>query len=184
MTTAGDRSFALALFRQWVAEAVDSGVVEPTAMALATANKAGFPAARMVLLKQADDRGFVFYTNLGSRKAFDITENPYAALMFFWPELDREVQIVGRVEPVDATEADNYFASRPVLSRIGAWASRQSRPLPIRFLLLCRIIRFAVIWALGRLTRPAFWSGFRVVPEEIRFRSKDDIQIFSSLAIS
>ncbi|MCI1755860.1 MAG: pyridoxal 5'-phosphate synthase [Sphingobium sp.] len=129
MAAADDMAEILALFRDWLFEAEQSGVIEPSAMILATASAAGLPSARMVLLKQFDERGFAFYTNLRSRKAGEITENPYAALFFSWSELDREVHIAGRVEPVGQKEADAYFASRPVLSRIGAWASRQSRPL-------------------------------------------------------
>jgi len=179
MAAADDMAEILALFRDWLFEAEQSGVIAPSAMILATASAAGLPSARMVLLKQFDERGFAFYTNLRSRKAGEITENPYAALFFSWSELDREVHIAGRVEPVGQKEADAYFASRPVLSRIGAWASRQSRPLSGRPLLLGRIVWYAAIWASVRLERPPFWSGFRVVPETVLFRSRENLCHFS-----
>lgn len=178
MIADAEMAVALALLTQWLADAEQVGTIEPSAMVLTTASEAGYPSARMVLLKQFDDRGFAFYTNLGSRKAIEIAKNPYAALLFSWPALDREVHIAGRVEPVEAAEADAYFASRPVLSRIGARASHQSQPLPGRFLLIGRIMCFAAAWALGRLKRPVFWSGFRVVPDEISFRSGGDAQMF------
>ncbi len=180
MQAAGNITVALALFHQWLTDAEHAGIIEPSAMVLATATKTKSPSVRMVLLKQFDDRGFTFYTNLSSRKASEIVENPYVALLFSWPELDRKVHVAGRAEPVDASEADAYFASRPLLSRIGAWASRQSRPLPNRFVLLWRIAQFATKAASGQLTRPIFWSGFRVVPNEIRFQNNRDLQIFSS----
>ena len=153
MSAASDMATALALFSQWLTDAELAGISEPSAMALATASKTDSPSVRMVLLKQFDERGFTFYTNLGSRKASEIAENRCVALLFSWPELGREVHITGCVKPVDAAEADAYFASRPVLSRIGAWASRQSRPLSGRPLLLGRIVWYAAIWASVRLDR-------------------------------
>ncbi len=183
MSPASDMAAALALFSQWMADAELAGIIEPSAMALATASKTSSPSVRMVLLKQFDERGFTFYTNLSSRKASEIAENPFGALLFSWPELGREMHITGRVEPVDASEADAYFVSRPVLSRIGAWASRQSRPLSNRFVLLCRIAHFAGIAASGQLRRPIFWSGFRVIPNEISFWDDGDVQMFSNQTI-
>jgi pyridoxamine 5'-phosphate oxidase len=146
-----------------------AGIAEPSAMSLATADADGRPSARMVLLKGLDERGFTFYTNLGSRKAREVTANPHAALCFFWQPLEIQVRIEGAVEPVTGEEADAYFASRPHGSQIGAWASRQSAPLPSRAVLEERIRQAEARFAEGEVTRPPFWSGFRVVPERIEF---------------
>lgn len=145
---------------------------DPTAMVLATATRDGMPSARMVLLKDCNERGFVFYTNLRSRKACELRANPQAALLFDWANTGRRIKIAGRVEPLPSEEADAYFARRPAPSRIGAWASHQSKPLGSRLHLWLRIARFMVILSIGRLTRPTFWSGFRVVPAEIRFEEE------------
>jgi pyridoxamine 5'-phosphate oxidase len=138
-------------------------------MCLATATPDGRPSARMVLLKGVDARGFVFYTNLESRKGAELSANPYAALCFHWKTLTRSVRIEGRVEPVSAEEADAYFASRPRGSRIGAWASKQSRPLESRLALEKRVAEFGLKFAVGEIPRPPFWSGFRLVPVRIEF---------------
>ncbi|OIQ94477.1 pyridoxine/pyridoxamine 5'-phosphate oxidase [mine drainage metagenome] len=159
----------LALFHQWMAEAEKSEVNDPNAMALATADGEGRPAVRMVLLKEADARGFVFYTNLESRKGEDLAANARAALCLHWKSLRRQVRIEGRVQPVTPEEADAYFASRARGSQIGAWASRQSRPLQGRFELERRIGEFAAKFGLGKVPRPPHWSGFRVVPDRIEF---------------
>lgn len=169
MAERADLAEALPRFRRWLSEARAAERHDPTAMVLVTATRDGLPSARMVLLKRCDARGFEFYTNLGSRKARELRDNPRATLLFDWPETGRRVEIAGRVEPLSAGEADAYFASRPALSRIGAWASRQSRPLGSRLELWLRILRFTAIWASGRLARPPFWSGFRVVPDDIAF---------------
>ncbi len=163
---------ALQLFRRWLreAEAEAEECHDPTAMVLATATCDGTPSARMVLLKDCNDRGFVFYTNLGSRKARELRANPQAALLFDWAQTGRRIEIAGRAEPLRAEEADAYFAGRAAPSRIGAWASRQSEPLGSRLRLWLRIARFTAVWATGRLARPAFWSGFCIVPMEIRFQ--------------
>lgn len=137
-------------------------------MALATADVHGVPSVRMVLLKGADSRGFVFYTNLESSKAEDLRQNPRAALCFFWAET-RQVRVSGPVEPVTAAEADAYFASRPRLSQIGAWASRQSRPLSAFAELERAVATFGAKFGLGTVPRPSHWSGFRVVPDRIEF---------------
>lgn len=160
---------ALRLFRRWLREAEAEECHDPAAMVLTTATHDGIPSARMVLLKDCNDRGFVFYTNLGSRKARELRANPQAALLFDWAKSGRRVEIAGRAELLRAQEADAYFAARPAPSRIGAWASRQSQPLDRRLHLWLRIARFTAIWATGRLARPKFWSGFCVVPSEIRF---------------
>ncbi len=155
-------------FHEWLDDAKKRGLPEPTAMALATANAQGVPAVRMVLLKAADTRGFVFYTNLESNKGGDLRDNPRAALCFFWAET-RQVRVSGPVEPVSPAEADEYFASRPRLSQIGAWASRQSRPLSTFAELELAVASFTAKFGLGAVPRPPHWSGFRVVPERIEF---------------
>lgn len=159
----------LRLFQEWFAEARDRERSDATAMALATADESGCPAVRMVLLKQADARGFVFYTNLGSPKAASLRANPRAELCFHWPVLERQVRIAGGVEPVAAAEADAYFASRPRLSQLGAWASRQSRPMNGRYELEQAVARETVRHGIGAVPRPDFWSGLRVVPASIEF---------------
>ncbi len=157
-------------FEAWLAEAQAQEPNDPNAMTLATAAKTGRPAARMVLLKGADQRGFVFYTNLESRKSLEIQENPWAALLFHWKSLRRQVRIEGALAPVSAAEADAYFATRPVLSRLGAWASDQSRPLADRAVLEARLAaakaRFPDETA---IPRPAHWSGWRLVPDYYEF---------------
>ncbi len=157
------------LFRQWLDEAGKSEPNDPNAMALATADARGRPSVRMVLLKGVDERGFVFYTNLNSDKGRQLTENPFAALCFHWKTMRRQVRIEGPVERVSDAEADAYYASRARDSRIGAWASKQSRPLASRFELEKRVARYAAKYALGDVPRPPFWSGFRVLPERIEF---------------
>ena len=159
----------LALFHAWMAEAEKQEVNDPNAMSLATATATGMPSLRMVLLKHADDQGFVFYTNLESRKGEQLQANPHAALCFHWKSLRRQVRVEGAVEAVTDAEADAYFASRPRGSQIGAWASRQSRALSGRFELEKRIGEFAAKFGLGKVPRPSHWSGFRVVPNRIEF---------------
>jgi len=159
----------IALFHQWLAEAEKHEPNDPNAMALATVDGSGQPSVRMVLLKEADQRGFTFYTNLESRKGGELKGNPQAALCLHWKSLRRQVRIEGPVEAVSAEEADAYFASRARGSQIGAWASRQSRPLESRFDLEKRIAEFAAKFGIGRVPRPDHWSGFRVVPRRIEF---------------
>lgn len=159
----------IALFTAWMNEASDSEPRDPTAMALATVDQSGQPAVRMVLLKGADERGFVFYTNLGSRKGEELAANPKAALCFMWKSLGRQVRIEGGVEPVSDSEADAYFASRPRDARIGAWASKQSKVLSRRLELERAVAKYAAKFAVGAIPRPPFWSGFRVVPERFEF---------------
>ncbi|HEU4452590.1 MAG TPA: pyridoxamine 5'-phosphate oxidase [Longimicrobium sp.] len=155
-------------FGELMQRAVDAGLAEPTAMTLATAAADGHPSARMVLLKGYDERGFVFYTNLESRKSREIAENPHAALCFFWQPFEVQVRVEGRVEPVSAEEADAYYASRPRGSRIGAWASEQSRPLDSYETLVARVAELEAQYGDdGEIPRPPFWSGWRVVPHRI-----------------
>ncbi len=157
------------LFKQWYGEAQKLPLEEPTSMTLATADAQGRPSVRVVLLKAVDHRGFVFYTNLTSRKAHDLEANPYAALCFHWMPVGRQVRVSGPVEKVSDAEADEYFASRPRQSQIAAWASKQSLPMEGRFELEKRVAKYAARFAIGGLPRPPFWSGYRVIPESIEF---------------
>lgn len=159
----------LQTFARWMGEAEKSEPNDPNAMTLATSSAAGAPSARMVLLKGYDELGFVFYTNLGSRKALELGENPQAALCLHWKSLRRQVRIEGRVQPVSDDEADAYFASRPRISQIGAWASKQSQPLKGRFELEARVAKMTARFGLGAIPRPSFWSGFRLVATCIEF---------------
>jgi pyridoxamine 5'-phosphate oxidase len=143
---------------------------DATAMALATADEEGRPSVRMVLLKSFDDRGFVFFTNLESRKGRELAENARAALCFYWqPPMEIQVRIEGRVEAVTDEEADEYYGSRPRGSRIGAWASQQSAAMESYDVLLRRVEAAEARFAGGEIPRPEFWSGFRVVPDRIEF---------------
>jgi pyridoxamine 5'-phosphate oxidase len=157
------------LFAAWFAEAKKAEPVNPDAMAIATIDAAGLPNVRMVLLKGFDERGFVFYTNLGSVKAHELDSAPKAALTFYWKTLQRQVRARGNVEPVSAGEADAYFASRSRMAQIGAWASKQSSPLESRMAFEKAIARYAARFAIGTVPRPPFWSGYRVMPQEIEF---------------
>ena len=156
-------------FNAWLDEAARGGEPEPTAMALATTDAAGGPAVRMVLLKHADARGFTFYTNLGSPKAADLAANPRAALCFYWNRMGRQVRVNGRTERVSDAEADAYFETRPRLSQLGAWASRQSHPMGGYLDLEKACAVFALRYPVGAVPRPSFWSGYRVVPDRIEF---------------
>lgn len=166
---AADEADPFVRFGTWYQAAQTCGLKEPTAVALATADAAGQPSLRMVLLKGWDERGFVFYTNRESRKGRELTQNPKAALCFYWMPLGRSVRVVGSVEGVTEAEAEEYFASRPRNSQIGAWASQQSRPLELRHALEKRVAQFALKHAIGTVPRPAYWTGFRVVPGTIEF---------------
>ncbi len=159
----------IALCAAWLAEAAKSEPDLPTAMALATADRAGAPSVRMVLLKEIDDRGIVYYTNLESRKGSELAVNPRASLCLHWKSLGRQVRIDGAVERVDDSEADAYFATRPRGAQIGAWASPQSRPIEHRFGLEKAVAKYAAKFALGTVPRPEHWCGLRVIPERIEF---------------
>jgi pyridoxamine 5'-phosphate oxidase len=159
----------IALFQTWFREAIDSDINEPSAMAVATVDCDGFPDARMILLKGVDERGFVFYTNLGSAKAQALMHDSRVALCFYWAEIGKQVRIRGRASMVSDEEADAYFATRPRLSQISAWASRQSQPMRGYFELEAEVAKAALHFGLGEVPRPPFWSGFRVVPERIEF---------------
>jgi pyridoxamine 5'-phosphate oxidase len=162
------------LFQEWFAEAQAHEPNDPNAMALATVDESGLPNVRMVLLKGVDEaghsrRGFVFFTNYESAKGRELLANPKAALLFHWKSLRRQVRLRGHVTPVSAEEADAYFASRPRGSRLGAWASQQSRPLESRFALEKAVARYTAKYAIGEIPRPPYWSGFRLEPVEIEF---------------
>lgn len=157
------------LFADWLAEAVNSEVNDANAMSLATVDADGLPNVRMVLLKQADSDGFVWYTNYESAKGRELLGQEKAALCFHWKSLRRQVRVRGIVEKVSDQEADEYFQSRARDSRIGAWASEQSRPLEGRFALEKRVAKYAAKYGLGHVPRPPHWSGFRLKPVEIEF---------------
>lgn len=170
--TSGDpvsREEPFALFEEWLGEARAAEINDPTAAALATVDGEGMPNVRMVLLKEADPRGFAFYTNLESAKGRELAGQPRAAMCFHWKSLRRQVRVRGPVESVAPDEADAYFATRPRGSRIGAWASAQSRPLDSRLALEKSVATHAAKFGLGEIPRPAHWSGFRIVPIEMEF---------------
>lgn len=159
-------------FLEWFEEAKRREPDVPDAMALATADADGAPSVRMVLLKDVDQRGFVFYTNLESRKGRELGAGAQAALLFHWKSLHRQVRVEGRAEPVSDAEADAYFATRDRGAQIGAWASDQSRVMEGRHDLEKRVAKFAAQFGFGTIPRPPFWSGYRIVPERIEFWSE------------
>lgn len=165
---ASDSHDPLPRFHAWLADARACKLPEPAAMALATVSSDGSPSVRMVLLKHADERGFVFYTNLESPKAAHLRARPEAELCFYWNPPGRQVRIHGMVTSVADDEADAYFASRPYLSRIGAWASEQSRPLPSVLALPRRVAEFTLRFA-ASVPRPPHWGGFRLAPTSVEF---------------
>jgi len=157
------------LFREWFAEAEASEVNDPNAMTVATADEDGRPSARILLLKEVDERGFVFFTNTESTKGRQLTVNPFAALCFHWKSLRRQVRVEGAVTAVTDAEADAYYQSRPLGSRIGAWASQQSRPLADRETLMKAVERFEAQYDGKDVPRPPYWSGYRVTPTRVEF---------------
>jgi pyridoxamine 5'-phosphate oxidase len=157
------------LFGEWLEDATRSEINDPTATALATVDPDGLPNVRMVLLKGFDEKGFVFYTNFESAKGTEILASMKAAMCFHWKSLRRQVRLRGAVEIVTQEEADAYFESRPRGSRIGAWASKQSRPLETRFALEKAVAEYTARHAVGAIPRPDYWSGFRIVPASIEF---------------
>jgi pyridoxamine 5'-phosphate oxidase len=170
--TSGDFTAAdepLQLFSAWLTEATAAEPRDPTAMTLATVDADGLPNARMVLLKGADARGFVFYTNMDSQKGRELAVHPQAALVFHWKSSNRQVRVRGNVERVSDAEADAYFATRPKQAQIGAWASKQSSPLESRLAFEKAVARYAAKYALGEVPRPPYWSGYRIVPRAIEF---------------
>lgn len=169
MTTIPTDANPFELFQQWLDLAEEKEINDPNAMAIATVGEDGMPSVRMVLLKGYDERGFVFYTNLGSQKGRELAANPKAALLFHWKSLRRQIRITGAVEPVTDSEADEYYASRHRDSRIGAWASKQSQPLDGMFELEAQVAKYAAKFAIGDIPRPEFWSGFRIKAERMEF---------------
>jgi pyridoxamine 5'-phosphate oxidase len=176
-------------FGAWFNEALAAEVVEPNAMCLATATPDAYPSARIVLLKGFDSRGFVFYTDYRSRKGRELADNPSAGLCFFWAELERQVRINGAVQRVSRAESDEYFQSRPLPSRIGAWSSSQSSVLASRDVLEAQIAENTARFADGPVPLPEHWGGYRVVPEELEFwqgresRLHDRIQFTRSAGV-
>ena len=168
----------LDLFDEWLEEAKNcEQIAEPLAMTLATVDENQMPWPRIVLLKGHDENGFTFYTNLGSIKARQIQAHPKAGLCFHWMPLNTQVRIVGNVEPVDDAVADAYFATRPRESQIGAWASRQSEAMDSMDDLLQRVQKYAIQFGDGDVPRPEFWSGYRVVPQEIEFWLRGEFRL-------
>ncbi len=159
----------LVQFQHWFNQALEAKLNEPNAMTLATATRSGLPSARVVLLKGLDERGFVFYTNYDSRKGQELTENPHACLVFFWADLERQVRIEGTVAKISGVESDAYFQSRPVGSRLGAWASEQSQVVASRSVLEQRLAELKAQYLDQDIPRPPHWGGFRVTPQCIEF---------------
>jgi len=159
----------IVLFQTWFDEATRSGIKEASAMTVATVDPTGYPDARMMLLKGVDDRGFVFYTNMGSTKAQALMHDPRVALCFYWPDIGKQVRVRGPANIISDEEADAYFATRPRLSQISAWASKQSQPMRGHFELETEVAKSTLRFGLGEIPRPPLWSGFRVVPERIEF---------------
>ena len=155
-------------FEQWLNEAISAQVHEPTAMCLATVNAQGRISNRIVLLKEVNERGFVFFTNYLSQKGTALTDNPYAAITFFWAELERQVRIEGHVEKLPESQSDEYFASRPYTSQVGAWASEQSQVIENKNVIVKRAAQFGAKYVLN-VPRPPHWGGFIVLPETIEF---------------
>lgn len=155
-------------FSEWFQLVLKSDFIEPTAMVLSTVDKYGIPSSRMVLLKKFDKRGFVFFTNYESKKGNDIANNPNVSLLFYWDKLERQVRIIGRAEKISQEESEEYFRTRPYLSRIGAWASKQSSPLKSRFTLMREVARLTIKFP-SEVPLPPFWGGYRVVPNYFEF---------------
>ena len=165
-------------FKEWFEQAGQhKGIAEANAVNVSTATSDGLPSSRMVLLKSFDDSGFVFYTNLGSRKAQQLKQNPNAAMCFYWEPLDRQVRIEGKVIAVDANQADDYFASRPFKSKIGAWASKQSQLLDHQSTILKEITKLAARYVAQDVPRPSFWSGYCLQPSYFEFWQRGEYRL-------
>ena len=165
----GDAEDPVALFETWMAEAEAHEPNDANAMSLATVDPSGMPNVRIVLLKGVEDCGFIFYTNLESAKGQELMSTPKAALCFHWKSLRRQIRLRGTIKPVSDAEADDYYSSRPRGSRIGAWASQQSRPLESRFALEKAVAKYTAKYGVGEVPRPPHWSGFCLNPREIEF---------------
>ncbi|MCC5790538.1 MAG: pyridoxamine 5'-phosphate oxidase [Opitutales bacterium] len=157
------------LFGEWFTKAAEAGIKEPEAMTLATVSPSLRPTARVVLLKGRDEEKFTFFTNYGSRKAQDLITNPQATLLFHWPAVERQIRIEGRVKKASDEVSDEYFATRPRLSQIGAWASNQSRPMPGYFQLEKNVARESARFVGRKVSRPPFWGGFHLYPDYFEF---------------
>ncbi|MEM7303719.1 MAG: pyridoxamine 5'-phosphate oxidase [Pseudomonadota bacterium] len=179
-----DSSDPISLFQQWLAEAHNSEVNDPNALSLATVDADGMPNVRMVLLKGVDERGFVFFTNFESAKGTELTGSRKAAMGFHWKSLRRQVRIRGDVEIVSDEEADEYYHSRPRQSRIGAWASQQSRPLESRFALEKAVAKYAAKFGVSEIPRPDYWSGFRVIPRQMEFWKDGAFRLHNRIVFS
>jgi len=156
-------------FENWFEEALNTEILEPNAMTLATATKIGMPSARTVLLKHFDDKGFTFFTNYGSTKAKEIEENPYASLLFTWLPLQRQIKIQGRVEKISTADSLKYFLSRPEGSQLGAWVSQQSSVISSRSILMSKLEEVKQKFKNKEVPLPSFWGGFKVIPTKIEF---------------
>tara|TARA_B100002003_G_scaffold118709_1_gene109447 strand:- start:2204 stop:2821 length:618 start_codon:yes stop_codon:yes gene_type:complete len=172
-----DSDEPVALFNKWLKLAEEKERVNPNAVAVATANADGKPSVRMLLLKGVDERGFVFYTNSESHKGEELAINPRASLCFYWKSMGREVRVDGPVEKISNEEADAYFESRTRGSQIGAWASKQSRPLESRFELEKRIAKYTAKFHIGKVPRPEFWEGYRVKHERVEFWAEKNFRL-------
>jgi pyridoxamine 5'-phosphate oxidase len=172
------------IFAEWFAAAAATEPSDPNAMTLATADASGRPAARTVLLKAWDQDGFVFYGNLGSRKGRHLAENAQAALLFYWKSQYRQIRIEGAVTPVSDAQADDYFASRPRGSQLGAWASDQSRELASRALFEARVAEAEARFSGPAIPRPEFWSGWRVTPDYFEFWQGQDFRLHDRLTFT
>lgn len=173
-----------ALFDRWMAEAEKSEPEDPNAMQVATVDSDGLPDVRTVLLKAVDQNGFVFYTNTESNKGRQLLANPKAAIIFHWKSLHRQVRARGPVSLVDSSEADAYFQSRARDSRIGAWASQQSRPLESRFALEKAVARYAAKYLIGEVPRPPHWTGFRLAPVSMEFWQDKPFRLHDRIVFS
>ncbi len=156
-------------FSKWMEEALKSDLLDPTGMALGTANKDGIPAVRMVLLKGFDENGFVFFTNYESHKGSDLINNPNASILFFWKELERQIRITGTIEKTSRQESEEYFHTRPLESQLSAWASRQSSPIPNRKFLENEFDELKLKYGHKQIPLPPFWGGFRLIPNYFEF---------------
>lgn len=156
-------------FQIWLKDAIDANASEPTAMTLATSTPDGRPSARIVLLKKVNEKGFVFFTNYNSKKGSQININPFAALVFFWSVLERQVRVEGTIEKVSAEESDEYFLSRPEGSRLGAWASPQSQKIPDRNYLESMVLKYQGQFGDKVTSRPEYWGGYRLKPFLVEF---------------
>ena len=159
----------ISFFETWLAEAEKSGIILPESMSISTCTEQGRPSSRIVLLKEVDQKGFVFFTNYGSHKATELEQNPHAALLFHWNMLQRQVRIEGRIERISSEESNAYFQTRGRGSRIGAWASQQSTELANRETLIQRVKHFEKKFSGKEVPLPTFWGGYRVIPERIEF---------------